>query len=91
MSQVHTITLLNQKLSLRSEHKEEHVQAISSFVNQKIQEVMDKLHNVSSLNAALMACLNMADELFQQKEVDAQMREKVSKIIEKIEHHLTNE
>ena len=91
MSQVHTITLLNQKLSLRSDHDEGHVKAIADFVNVRLQDVMDKLHNVSSLNAALMTCLNMAEELFKQKEGKAQIEEKVSQIIEKIEHHLANE
>ena len=92
---VHNITLLNQKLSLRSEHTESHVQEITDFVNNKLQEVMEKLHNVSSLNAALMACLNMADELFKKKESDIQIRERVSekitKVIEKIENHLIND
>lgn len=91
MSQVHNITLLNQKLSLRSNHGEGQVKAIADFVNVRLQEVMDKLHNVSSLNAALMTCLNMAEELFKHKAGKAQLEEKVSKMIEKIEHHLANE
>jgi cell division protein ZapA len=55
---------MNQKFSLKSEADEKHVQKVADYVNRKIFEIQEKTRSVSSLNVALLAALNIADDYF---------------------------
>jgi len=61
------ITLLNQKFNLKSDSDEKHVQKVADFVNRRIFEIQEKTKSVSSLNVALLAALNIADDFFKIK------------------------
>ncbi|MDO8644687.1 MAG: cell division protein ZapA [bacterium] len=56
------ISLLNQKLTVRTEAEPEHVSRVARFVNEEIGKVEKGDKKVSSLNLALLACMNIADE-----------------------------
>jgi cell division protein ZapA (FtsZ GTPase activity inhibitor) len=62
------VSILNQKLTVRTDADEPYVKEVAGFVSGKIQEVMDRTKSASTLTAALLACLNIADELFRYKE-----------------------
>ena len=61
------VSLLNQKLTVRSEAEEPYVQEVAGFVNGKIQELLKQARAASTLTVALLACMNIADELFRYK------------------------
>ncbi len=61
------VTLLNQKFSLKSETDEKYVQRVADYVNKKLFDIQDKTKSVSSLNIALLAALNIADDFFKIK------------------------
>lgn len=61
------VQLLNQKFQLKTDSDEWYVKKVSDFVNQKLFDVQEKTKSVSSLNVALLAALNIADDLFKQK------------------------
>jgi cell division protein ZapA len=61
------VTLLNQKFQLKSESDEKYVQRVADFVNKKLFDIQEKTKSVSSLNVALLAALNIADDLFRIK------------------------
>lgn len=73
-----TVTVLDQKLIVRSEADSSYVDEVAGFVNQKIRDVMDKAKSASSLHAALLACMNVANELFQMREEAKKVRKKVA-------------
>lgn len=95
MKKSHVVTILNQKLVVRSDASDESVGEVAGLVSSKIQEVMEKTKSASMLTAALLTCLNIADEFQQQKrmkgESGAKAAQKVKEIIRLIETHLQNE
>jgi len=56
------ISIMGQKFMIRSESNEEYVQQVAGFVDEKINEVMQSTKSVASLNVAILAAMNIADE-----------------------------
>lgn len=95
MKKSHVVTILNQKLMVRSDASDKAVEEVAGLVSSKIQEVMEKTKSASMLTAALLTCLNIADEFQQQKkrkgESSSMAAEKVKEIIRLIDTHLHEE
>ena len=88
----HVVSILNQKLTVRTDADDHHVGQVAGFVGGKIQEVMDRTKSASTLTAALLTCLNIADELFRrregEKEAQSQAAKKMKELITLINLHL---
>ena len=56
------VVIMGQKFLVRSESEENYVTEVSGFVDKKINEVMQSTKSVASLNVALLAAMNIADE-----------------------------
>ena len=61
------VKLLNQKFNLRSDSDPKQVQKVADFVNKKLFQIQEKTPSVSSLNVALLAALNIADDYYKIK------------------------
>jgi len=92
MKKTFEVQLLNQKFQLKSESDEKYVQRVADFVNKKLFDIQEKTKSVSSLNVALLAALNIADDFFKikgiEKEKVAQARGKVREILGLIDRQL---
>lgn len=73
------MSVLNQKLVIRSEADGAYVDEVAGYVNGKVQEVLDRTKTASTLTASLLACLNVADELFQERRGRKDARGKAAK------------
>lgn len=78
------VSILNQKLTLRSDADDQYVNQVAGFVTNKIEEVMEKTKTVSTYTATLLACLNIADELFHYKEAKEALSVKAAKKIKEL-------
>ena len=67
MKKTYEVSIFNQKFHLRSDEDERYVQRVADFVNRKLFDIQEKTKSVSSLNVALLAALNIADDLFKIK------------------------
>jgi len=56
------INILGQELSVLTDSGDEHVASVIKYVNGKIAEVGGAAGNANSLNIAILAALNIADE-----------------------------
>ena len=92
MKKSHVVTILNQKLVVRSEASDESVAEIATLVSARIQEILSGTKTASMLTASLLACLNLADELRKQQRlqeaVGAGAAQKVREIVRIIDSHL---
>lgn len=61
------INILEQKLLVKSKEGEEHAQRVADYLNSKIEEVKTSSKAVSTLNVALLAAMNIADDYFEAK------------------------
>jgi len=83
-----TVEVAGQKLTLRTDAGEDYLHALAAFVNDKIAEVKTSTRTFSTHALAILAALNIADELFQardraRKETDElkkRVREKAQRI-----------
>lgn len=86
------IKVLGQTFTVKSDAEENHIREVARYVNEKIEEILAKTRTVSSLNVAILAALNIADDLLKEKErrksmldaIEAQSRELVERIEMKI-------
>ena len=58
------VEILGREYVLKSDEEEGRIEKIAAYVNQKIREVSGGPQTVSTLNAAILAALNIADDYF---------------------------
>lgn len=83
------ISIMGQKITVRGDANEDYVREIANYVEKKVKEVMESSRSVASLNVAILAAMNIADEYMkykQQKEEQWQNAErKIQHVLELIE------
>ena len=62
MDKCFNINILGQELSVLSDSGDEHVASVVKYVNDKIEEAGNISANSNTLNVAILAALNIADE-----------------------------
>ena len=62
------VTILGQKYTIKGEASEEYIKKLASFVDEKMKEVYNSSPGISPLKAAILDCLNIADELHKFRE-----------------------
>jgi cell division protein ZapA len=62
------IKVLGQTFTVKADAGEPHIQEVAQYVNEKIDEILTKTKSVSSLNVAILAALNIADDLLKERE-----------------------
>jgi len=83
------INILGQDLSVLSDAEDEQVANVVQFVNNKIEEVMQSKDGLKTLNVAILAALNISEELLKlkgmNKELCENMETRAEKLIQLIE------
>ncbi len=59
------VEIFGQSYVIRGEADSEYTQKLAEYVDKKMREVATKASSISSLNAAILAALNIANELFE--------------------------
>ena len=86
MGKAHEVVLLGRKFKLKSSHEDEYLADLAAFVTDQVGEVQKRGGTVSTLDAALLAALNIADEYHRLKR---EAEERLSAIGEKTQALLT--
>jgi len=86
------ISIMGQKFMIRSESNDDYVQQVAGFVDEKINEVMSSTKSVASLNVAILAAMNIADEYLkfrrEREEKTGQAEKKIKDLIELVDLQL---
>ncbi len=84
-----TVEVAGQKFTLKTEASEAYVQSLAAFVSEKIVEVKSSTRTFSTHALAILAALNIADDLFQaqkaSRELRRRVREKSQRLLELLE------
>jgi cell division protein ZapA len=84
-----TVSVANQRLSLKTQAKPKYVKELAAFVDQKLKEAKRSGRTVTTQSIALLAAMNIADELHQLREthetLKRQVREKSRRILRAME------
>jgi len=74
------VKIYNQELKLRTTESPDYVREVARYVDAKIYEVVDSSAGIPSSKLIILAALNIADELFKEKE-------KLENLTRKLEEH----
>jgi cell division protein ZapA len=72
-----TLEVAGQRFTLRTDADQGYLDALAVFVNEKIGEVKTSTRTFSTHALAILAALNIADELFQTRHKQAELRRRV--------------
>jgi cell division protein ZapA (FtsZ GTPase activity inhibitor) len=61
------VQILGQHLSIRGEADQEYILDVAGYVDRKMREITEKLPVASLSKVAILASLNIADELFKER------------------------
>ena len=82
------LEILGREYTVKSDEGEERVKKIGEYVNQKIQEITEGTKTISTLNATILAALNIANDYFEmlekQNEFIRTVQDKSGRLIEMI-------
>lgn len=86
-----TVRIAGNEYVLCGDESPEYIQKVALFVDKKLQEITRKNHLLSTSMASVLASVNMAEELFQLKEVlndrERELKELKRKHQELIDEH----
>jgi len=71
-----TVEIFGQRLGLRADGDSARLQEIARFVDSRMHEVADRSSSVDTVKIAVLTALNIADELYQERETDQDVRQK---------------
>lgn len=83
------VSVAGQQLAIRTDAKPKYVRDLAAYVSDQIEQVRRSGRTVTTQSLALLAAMNMADELYQLRDehtrLKRQVREKTKKILRTIE------
>jgi cell division protein ZapA len=62
------VTICNAQYTIKTDADEAYIQSIARYVNNKVEEIQNKTRSVSTMNVIILAALNIADDLFREKD-----------------------
>jgi cell division protein ZapA len=85
-----TVEIFGTRLGLRSDGDAARLEELARFVDSRMREVADRSSSVDTVKIAVLTALNIADELFQERETDQDARqerleEQAERLVNKIE------
>lgn len=88
------IDIYDQSYNVNADGNEEYMKELAAYVDTKMREVADATRMVDSLKVAVLAALNIADEMFasreRQQRLEGPLRQRVQKCAEIVEKALGN-
>lgn len=86
------IEIYDQSYNVSADHDEAYLQELAAYVDGKMRSIAEATRTVDSLKVAVLAALNMADEMFtlrqRQQEIQGPLRKRVEKCVAMVEKAL---
>jgi cell division protein ZapA len=79
------VNILEQKLIVKSSEDEERIKKVLDYLNRKIEEVKKSSRAVSTLNVALLAAMNIADDYLEARDKLIKLEGRSKKLSELID------
>ncbi|PKN52656.1 MAG: cell division protein ZapA [Deltaproteobacteria bacterium HGW-Deltaproteobacteria-13] len=84
MKNSYNITILGQELSVVSDSEDDQVAEVVQFLNKKVDEILHSGNGLKSLNVAILAALNISEELLKLKGVNRELCDQLESRAEKL-------
>jgi cell division protein ZapA len=80
----YNITILGQELSVFSDSEDEQVAEVVQYLNKKVEELLRSGNGLKNLNVAILAALNISEELLKLKVVNRELCDQLENRAEKL-------
>jgi cell division protein ZapA len=80
----YNITILGQELSVLSDSEDDQVTEVVQFLNKKVDEILHSGNGLKTLNVAILAALNISEELIKLKGVNKELCDQLENRAEKL-------
>ena len=84
MKNSYNITILGQQLSVMSDSEDNQVAEVVQFLNKKVDEILHSGNGLKELNVAILAALNISEELLKLKGVNRELCDQLENRAEKL-------
>ncbi|MBN1472109.1 MAG: cell division protein ZapA [Syntrophaceae bacterium] len=84
MKNSYNITILGQELSVLSDSEDQQVAEVVQYLNKKVDEILHSGNGMKTLNVAILAALNISEELIKLKGVNKELCEQLENRAEKL-------
>jgi cell division protein ZapA len=82
------VTIVGQELTIRSEASAEHTRDVAAYVDKTIRSIMNSGAVVESSRAAILAALQITDELFRARAIQRELDESVQALSSEVRRWL---
>lgn len=86
------VEIFDQTYNIQTDGDESHLRNVASFLDEKMRAVAESTRQVDSTRVAVLAALNIADELFslraRQEELEGPLRQRVQRCVRLVEKTL---
>jgi cell division protein ZapA len=86
------VNILGHEYTVKTDADVEYIQEIANYVDKKMSEIVRNTKTVSTLNVAILAALNIADDFFKERDkredLLAQVESRSNEIVEAIDTQL---
>ena len=83
------IEIYNQSYNVQADENEEYLKGLAAFVDEKMRSVAEATRTIDSVRVAVLAALNIADELHtlkkRQDAIEGPLRQRVEKCVAMVE------
>jgi len=80
----YNITILGQELSVLSDSEDQQVAEVVQYLTKKVDEILHSGNGMKTLNVAILAALNISEELIKLKGVNKELCEQLENRAEKL-------
>ncbi|MGQ0649066.1 MAG: cell division protein ZapA [Gemmatimonadaceae bacterium] len=82
------VTILSDDITIRSDETPEHTRAVAEYVDRAIKQVLHSSPVIETQKAAIMAALQITDELFKARSAQAQVDNEIESLAAEIRRWL---
>jgi cell division protein ZapA len=79
------VHIFDKEYNLKANEDEGYLKTIAAYVDNKVRRIASSIPQRGGEQISILACLNIADELYKLREKTREARERVQQLIEKIE------
>ena len=77
------VEILGREYTIRSDEGEERVRKIAEYVDEKLKKISESTRTTSTLNAAILAAMDIANEYFEAQEGRTNLHQRMEEIEKK--------
>ncbi len=78
------LAISGQRYKIRSDEQEEYLKNLASYVDERLTEIRRKTKTAGTQGMAVLAALNIADELFKSRQRESRIRQQMKEKIQRI-------